>query len=122
MSPGNHESAGKRSSGQTTKGNKWLRRTLTQAAWAATRRKAGYLAAQYRRLAARRGKKRAIVAVGHTILVAVYHILKDEVEYRELGADHFDRRRRERTGAHLVGRLQRLGYHVALETIEGEAA
>lgn len=122
MSPGNNESAGKHRSGKTAKGNKWLRRTLTQAAWAATRHKDGYLAAQYRRLAARRGKKRAIVAVGHTILVAAYHILQDEVEYRELGADHFDRRRRERTVAHLVGRLQRLGYHVALETIEGEAA
>ena len=67
MSPGNNESAGKHRSGKTAKGNKWLRRTLTQAAWAATRRKDGYLAAQYRRLAARRGKKRAIVAVGHTI-------------------------------------------------------
>lgn len=122
MSPGNNESAGKRRSGKTTKGNKWLRRTLTQSAWAATRRKDGYLAAQYRRLAARRGKKRAIVAVGHTILVAAYHILKDEVDYRDLGADHFDRRRRERTVAHLVGRLQRLGYNVALETIEGKVA
>jgi transposase len=70
MSPGNNESAGKRHSGKTSKGNKWIRRTLTQAAGAATRRKDGYLAAQYRRLAARRGKKRAIVALGRTILVA----------------------------------------------------
>jgi hypothetical protein len=60
--------------------------------------------------------------VGHTILVAAYHILKDEVEYRELGADHCDRRRRERTVAHLVDRLQRLGYNGALATIAGEAA
>jgi hypothetical protein len=122
MSPGNDESAGKRRSGKTTQGNKWLRRTLSQAAWAATKRKEGYLSAQYRRLASRRGKNRAIVAVGHTILVAAYYILKDEVEYHDLGSDHFDRLRRERTVSHLVSRLQRLGYHVALETIESEAA
>lgn len=122
MSPGNNESAGKHHSGKTTKGNKWLRRTLTQAAWAATRRKDGYLAAQYRRLAARRGKKRAIVAVGHTILVAAYHVLKENVDYHDLGAAHFDQRRRERTVTHLVDRLRRLGYHVALEAVQGEAA
>jgi transposase len=122
MSPGNDESAGKRRSGKTAKGNKWLRRTLTQAAWAATKRKRGYLAAQYRRLAARRGKNRAIVAVGHTILVAAYYILQDAVEYHDLGSDHFDQLRRERTVAHLVSRLQRLGYSVALEAIEGEDA
>ena len=122
MSPGNDESAGKRRSGKTAKGNKWLRRTLTQAAWAATKRKRGYLAAQYRRLASRRGKNRAIVAVGHTILVAAYYILKDEVEYHDLGSDHFDQLRRERTVANLVSRLQRLGYRVALEAMAGEDA
>lgn len=122
MSPGNDKSAGKRGSGKTSKGNKWLRRTLSQAAWAAIKHKGGYLSAQYRRLASRRGKKRAIVAVGHTILVAAYYILRDEVEYHDLGGDHFDRLRRERTVAHLVSRLQRLGYNVALEETEGEAA
>jgi transposase len=122
MSPGNDESAGKRRSGKTAKGNKWLKRTLTQAAWAATKRKRGYLSAQYRRLASRRGKNRAIVAVGHTILVAAYYILRDEVAYHDLGADHFDRLRRERTVANLVSRLQRLGYNVALEATESEAA
>lgn len=122
MSPGNNESAGKRRSGTTTKGNKWLRRTLTQAAWAATRCKGGYLAAQYRRLAARRGKKRAIVAVGHTMLIAAYHMLKDEVDYRDLGAEHFDRQRRERVTAQLVNRLQRLGYTVTLALVEEPAA
>jgi transposase len=115
MSPGNDESAGKRRSGKTPKGNKWLRRTLTQAAWAATKRKGGYLAAQYRQLSARRGKKRAIVALGHTILVAAYHMLKDEVDYRDLGSDYFDRRRRDRTTKHLVSRLEGLGYEVKLE-------
>ena len=82
----------------------------------------GYLSAQYRRLASRRGKHRAIVAVGHTILVAAYYILKDEVESHDLGGDHFDRLRRERMVAHLVSRLQRLGYHVSLEAIEPQAA
>jgi transposase len=115
MSPGNDESAGKRRSGKTPKGNKWLRRTLTQAAWAATKRKGGYLAAQYRQLSARRGKKRAIVALGHTILVAAYHMLKDEVDYRDLGSAYFDRRRRDRTTKHLVSRLEGLGYEVKLE-------
>lgn len=115
MSPGNDESAGKRRSGKTTKGNKWIRRTLTQAAWAATKRKGGYLAAQYRQLSSRRGKNRAIVAVGHTILVAAYHMLKDEVDYRDLGSDYFDRRRHQRTTKHLVSRLEGLGYEVKLE-------
>ena len=120
--PGNDESAGKRRSGKTTKGNKWLRRTLSQAAWAASKRKGGYLSAQYRRLASRRGKNRAIVAVGHTILVAAYYILRDRVAYHDLGGDHFDRLRRERTVSNLVSRLQRLGYNVSLEAIEGKAA
>jgi transposase len=115
MSPGNDESAGKRRSGKTPKGNKWIRRTLTQSAWAATKRKGGYLSAQYRQLAARRGKKRAIVALGHTILVAAYHMLKDGVDYRDLGSDDFDQRRRARTMQHLVDRLERLGYEVKLE-------
>lgn len=115
MSPGNDESAGKRRSGKTPKGNKWIRRTLTQSAWAATKRKGGYLSAQYRQLAARRGKKRAIVALGHTILVAAYHMLKDGVDYRDLGSDYFDQRRRTRTAKHLVDRLESLGYEVKLE-------
>lgn len=122
MSPGNDESAGKRRSGKTPKGNKWNRRTLTQvaslgptSAWAATKRQGGYLAAQYRQLSARRGKKRAIVALGHTILVAAYHMLKDEENYRDLGSDYFDRRRRDRTTKHLVSRLENLGYEVKLE-------
>jgi transposase len=115
MAPGNDESGGKRRSGKTPKGNKWLRRTLTQAAWAATKRKGGYLAAQYRQLAARRGKKRAIVALGHTILVSAYHMLKDKVDYHDLGSDYFDRRRRDRTTKHLVSRLEGLGYEVKLE-------
>lgn len=115
MAPGNDESGGKRRSGRTPKGNKWIRRTLTQAAWAATRRKGSYLSAQYRQLSARRGKKRAIVALGHSMLVSAYHMLKDEVDYHDLGSDHLDRRRHARTTKHLVSRLEGLGYEVKLE-------
>ena len=91
MCPGNDQSAGKRRSGRTTKGNRWLRQALVQAAWAASHTKGTYLSAQYHRLAARRGKKRAMVAVGHTLLVIVYHVLKRQTTYVELGADFLDR-------------------------------
>lgn len=114
MCPGNDESAGKRRSGRTPGGNKWLRRVLVEAAWAGVKTKDSYLAAQYRRLAPRRGKKRAIVAVGRTMLVAAYHIIKEEVEYRELGGDYFDRLNAEKTRRQLVRRLEKLGYQVQL--------
>src|SRR6185369_16809934 len=81
MCSGNRESAGKRQSGRTTKGNRWLRVTLVQVAWAASHTKKTYLAAQYQRLAGRRGKKRALVALGHTILVIIYRLLKDRTTY-----------------------------------------
>lgn len=111
---GNNESAGKRKSGQTTSGNRWLKSTLTEAAWAVSRTKDTYLAARYRRLAARRGKKRAIMAVGHSILVIVYHILKEKRPYRELGADFLDKQHAEKVKSRLVKRLQGLGYEVAV--------
>ncbi|MBI3950173.1 MAG: IS110 family transposase [Acidobacteria bacterium] len=112
--PGNHESAGNRHSGRTPGDNKWLRRVLVEAAWAGIKTKDSYLGAQYRRLAARRGKKRAIVAVGRTILVAAYYILKEEMEYQDLGGDYFDRLNEEKTKKQLVKRLEKLGYQVAL--------
>jgi transposase len=115
--PGNHQSAQKRLSGKTPAGNKWLKRTLIQAAWAATRTKDSYLAAQYRRLAGRRGRKRAIVAVGHSILQAVYYILRDQVEYRNLGGDYFDQVNEQRTQKNLVKRLEKLGYEVELRAV-----
>ena len=116
MCPGNHESAGKRLSGRTRKGNPWLRAALVQAAHAAGRTKHTYLAAQYRRLAARRGKKRAPVAVGHSILVIAYHLLRTRQRpYHDLGPGHFDQRDRERVERRLVRRLEALGYRVALE-------
>jgi hypothetical protein len=92
----------------------WLRRALAEAAWAASHTKDSYLAAQYRRLAARRGKKRALVAVGHSILVIIYHVLKYQVDYQDLGADYFDRLEPERLRRYLVRRLQHLGYDVTL--------
>ncbi len=112
--PGNEESAGKRKRSKTTKGNRWLRRALTQAAWAATHTKDSYLGAQYHRLAGRRGKKRALVAVAHTLLVIIYHIIKYRVDYQDFGPDYFLRLEPERQKRYLVKRLEQLGYEVQL--------
>jgi transposase len=121
MCPGNRESAGKRQSGKTTKGNRWLRATLVQVAWAASHTKGTYLSAQYRRLAGRRGKKRALVALGHTLLVIIYHLLRDKTIYRELGPDYFDHLDRERLSRALVRRLEALGHKVTLQPQEPAA-
>jgi len=115
MCSGQRESAGKRQSGRTRKGNQWLRTTLVQVGWAASHTKGTYVASQYRRLAGRRGKKRALIAVGHTILVVIYHMLKDQLTYKELGADYFDRLDTNRTTHMLVRRLERLGHEVVLK-------
>ena len=115
MCPGNDQSAGKRRSGRTTKGDRWLRAALTQAAWAASHTKATYLAAQYHRLAKRRGKKRALIAVGHTLLTIAYYVLKRETGYVELGAEFLDRLDPDRTARNLVKRLEQLGYKVNIE-------
>jgi len=115
MCPGNNESAGKRKSGRTNPANRWLKPLLVQIAWAASRTKGSYFQAQYHRLARRRGKKRALVAVGHSILVVVYHLLKTGECYEELGAEYFDQRDRERLTTSLVARLEGLGYTVAIE-------
>ncbi len=121
MCPGNNESAGKRKSGRTTKGSRWLRQMLTQAAWAASHTKDTYLAAQYRRLAARRGKKRALVAVGHTLLVIMYHLLKNHTTYQELGGDFLERLEPDQQTRQLVKRLEKLGHSVILQPKEGVA-
>jgi len=112
--PGNEESGGRRLRSRTRKGNRWLRRALAEAAWAASRVKESYLSAQYRRLASRRGRKRALLAVGHSLLVIIYHVLKNSVEYQDLGPDYFARLEPERLRRHLVRRLQQLGYDVSL--------
>lgn len=117
LCPGNHESAGKRLSGKTRKGNAWLRRLLLQAAHAAAHSKNTSLAAQYHRLAARRGAKRAAVAVAHSILVIIYHLLKNCVRYQELGGNFFDERDRQAVEKRLIRRLQRLGYQVDLQPL-----
>jgi transposase len=114
LCPGNHESAGKRRSGATRKGSPWLRACLVQAAHAAARTKGTYLAAQYRRLAARRGKAKAAVAVAHSILIIAYHVLMDGTVYCDLGGNYFDERDRQAVERRLVHRLEGLGYTVSL--------
>ena len=121
MCPGNDESAGKRRSGKTRKGNPWLRALLVQAAHAAARRKNTYLAALYGRLAARRGKKKAAVAVGHPLLVIVDHLLRRGTEYHELGPRGFDERDRHAVERRLVRRLEALGHKVTLEPADPAA-
>lgn len=115
MCPGNHQSAGKRQSGKTRKGNRWLRAALVQAAHAAARAKGTYLAAHYRRLAAHRGKKRAAVAVGHSILVIFYQMLSDGTAYQDLGGTYHDERDRTAVIRRMVQRLEKLGCTVSLE-------
>jgi transposase len=113
--PGNEESAGKRKRSRTTKGNVWLRRALCEAAWAAGHSKHTYFGALFRRLAARRGKKRALVAVAHALLVVIYQLLKHpDLNYRDLGEHYLDTLDPTRLRRHLVKRLESLGYDVAL--------
>src|SRR5919106_1867143 len=117
VSPGNNESAGKRQSGRTGRGNPWIKAALTEAAQAAAKTKDKYFAAQYRRLAPRRGKKRAIAAVAHSILVSIYHMLRDNVAYQELGGDYFDARDRLAIVRRAARRIEGLGHKVALEPV-----
>ena len=114
LCPGNHESAGKRQSTTTGKGAAWLRATLQEAAWAAVRSKKSYYRALYHRLKARRGAKKAIVAVQHAMIVALWHMLKHGVAHHDLGADYFERRNTARVRRHHVRRLEQLGYDVTL--------
>ena len=114
--PGNDESAGKRRSGRTRKGNPHLRTALIEAANAAARTKDTYPRAQYEQIKRRRGHRKAIVAVAHSILIASYHILKDDVPYHDLGGDYFTRRADpERIAKRLVAQLERLGHTVTLQ-------
>lgn len=117
MCPGNQESAGKRQSGKTRKGNPWLRTVLVEARQAAGRTRSTYLGAQYRRLVPRLGKKKATVAVGDSILIIAYHLLTDSTTYRDLGVSHYDQRNRQAVERRLVRRLEGLGYRVNLEPL-----
>jgi transposase len=113
--PGNHQSAGKRLSGKTRQGDRWLRQALIEAAHGAMRTKDTYLSAQGQRLARRRGKRRAVVAVGHSILIIAYHILKRQQPYQDLGSNYFDERDRAIVARQSIRRLEQLGYKVTLE-------
>jgi len=115
LCPGNNESAGKRKSGTTRHGDRWLVKSLTEAAWAASRKKDVYLSAQYHRLAARRGKKRAARAVSHSILVAIYHMLRDGSRYHDLGNTYFNQRTQHAKVHRAVRTIENLGYKVSLE-------
>jgi transposase len=114
LCPGNHKSAGKRQSGRINLGNRWLRVTLCQCALAAGRKRGSYFCEQYRRLAARRGRKRAAIAVAHAQLVVIYHLLQGQT-YQDLGPNHFDKLQPERLKRNLISRLERLGYTVNVE-------
>lgn len=118
LCPGLNESGGKRKSGRTRKGNRYLRRALCQAAWAISHSKDNYLSALFYRLAARHGLKKANIAVAHQLLRIAYHILRDGGSYREAGGDYFDRLHPERTKNKLVRRLERLGHRVILEPLD----
>ncbi len=115
LCPGNWESAGKRKSGRIRQGSVWLRRHLCQSAWAVSTKKNNYLSALFRRLAARRGVKRATIAVAHALLCIAYRILRDPVQYRDLGPDYFDQLHPMRLKNRLVKRLEGLGFQVTLE-------
>ena len=119
MCPRNDESAGKRRSNRVRKGAPWLKTTLVQCAWAAVRKKDSYLKAQFLRIKARRGPKKAIMAVAASILTAIYHMLKDGTLYQDLGSNHFQTRSKGQQTKRLVKRLADLGYDVALTPLPG---
>ena len=113
--PGNNVTGGKRRSGKPTRGNRWLADVLTECAWAAARSRDTSLSAQFWRLARRIGKKKAAVAVGHSILVIAWHLLTEDCNYHELGGDFFIRRDSDRARQRAVAQLQALGYQVTLQ-------
>jgi transposase len=115
MSPGNNESGGKKKPGSTTYGNKCLKTMLTEFAWVASKTKGTYLRSKYHSLVGRRGKKKALVALGHKILIICYHILKYRCPYRELGVDYLDHRRKDKIARSYIKRLNHLGYEVILQ-------
>jgi transposase len=112
--PGNRQSGGKRLSSATTPGNSWLQAILGEVAWAIAHTSGNYLSAQFHRLARRRGKQKAVVAVSHRVLVILYHMLRDHQPYTDLGADYFDRLDTQRLQRLHVRRLEQLGYAVTL--------
>lgn len=122
LCPGNNESGGKRKSGKTRKGSVWLRRCLVEAAHGAARSKQKYFSSLYHRLAGRRGKKRALVAVAHSLLVTGYHMIMRGQDYQDLGPNYFDERNKEAVKRRAVKRLELLGFQVELKPITTAAA
>lgn len=122
VAPGNKQSGGKRKPTATTKGNRHLRAVLAQVAWAISHTKDNYLSAQYHRLARRIGKPRAIVALSHSVLVIIYHLLRDQQDYQDLGPHFFEQLDTQRQRDSAVRRLEALGYHVTLEERKEENA
>lgn len=116
LCPRNDESAGKRRSTRLRRGGHWLKTTLVQAAWSAVRVKGGYLQAQFHRIRARRGAKKAIIAVAASMLTAIWHMLRDGTEWQDLGAAHFDRADAQKTANRLIRRLQQIGFKVQVAT------
>lgn len=112
--PGNNKSAGKTKSSKITAGSAWLRAALVQAAWAASRKKTSYFHVQFRRITARRGQKRAIMAVAHSLLVTIYHMLKNKTNFKDLGNDYFDRLNAHRLVKYHTKRLENLGFAITL--------
>lgn len=121
MCPRNDESAGKRRSTRLKKGANWLKTTMVQCAWAASRTKGCYFQAQFQRLQRRHGSKKAICAVAASMLTTIYHILKDGTDYHDLGADHFDRRSKQSQTNRLIKQLTRLGYDVQISPLAAAA-
>lgn len=117
LCPGNNESAGKRKSGRTGHGNRWLRSILVQVSWAAAHTKGTYLSALYHRIAARRGAKRAIIAVAHAILSIIYSMLRNNTTYQDMGENYFDQRDRERVIRRASRRIESLGYIVTIHPV-----
>jgi len=115
LCPGNDESAGKRKSGKARKGNRWLNVGLLEAALASTRRKDSYLRAQYYKIRARRGHKKAVRAVAHSILVVVYHLLSKGIRYEDLGGDYFTRRDPQARIRYLVRQLEQMGQRITVQ-------
>ena len=113
--PGHNQSGGKHRAAKTRKGSPWLRHALIEAAWAAVRTKDTYFSAQFARLKSRRGARKAIVAVAHSILVVLYHLIRDRVPYRELGADYFQRHNRAALTQKHMRALRQLGYEVEIK-------
>ena len=115
LSPGNNESAGKKKSSRITHGDKMLKALIVQCAWAATRTKGTYLRSKYDSLIGRRGKKRALIAVGHKILIAAYFIIKDKKSYKELGGEFLQKRKKHKTVDRYLNKLKELGYEVEIK-------